>query len=181
MTTETTSQADVARELARQWDAGWVARDARALSELFTENGVWADPNLARPATGRDGVRRMCESLLQAFPDLQIRQEEIFIDIDHPERVASRWRFSGTFRNTYDAGGHASFALAPTGDRLEFTGVGTMTVRDGKVAHLDQFVDYITFQRQIGMLPKAGSPIERMIGRLQALGAKRRLRKNGGT
>lgn len=179
MTTETTSQADVARELARQWDAGWAARDARALAELFTENGTWADPNLARPATGRQSVQRMCESLLSAFPDLEIHQEEIFIDIDRPERLASRWSFRGTFRNTYDAGGHAAFPLAPTGDRIEFNGVGTMTVRDGKVEHLDQFVDYVTFQRQIGMLPKPGSPLERVIGRLQALGAKRRLRKNG--
>ena len=53
-----------------------------------------------------------------------------------------------------------------------------MTLKDGEVTEIVQYADETTFQRQIGMLPPPGSRMEKFLGRLQALGASRRRRKN---
>lgn len=41
--------------------------------------------------------------------------------------------------------GHAGFPVAGTGDRVNFTGVAAMSLRDGKVIRVRQYVDYTTF------------------------------------
>jgi steroid delta-isomerase-like uncharacterized protein len=174
----TTSTAELARRLAQEWDAAWAARDAEALAGMFTEEGTWEDPLLSRPISGRGELRRYFEGLLRAFPDLEVHQEKVFVDVDDDARVGTQWVIRGTLRDTFDAAGYAGFPIAPTGDRVDFTGQCTMTLREDRVAHVRQYVDYTTFQRQIGMLPPAGSRGERFLGRLQALGAKRRLKKN---
>jgi hypothetical protein len=69
--------------------------------------------------------------------------------------------------------------LAPTGDRVEMRGMAMLEMRDGLGVHVRQYPDLIAFQRQIGALPPAGSRAERLLGRLQALGAGRRRKRNG--
>jgi hypothetical protein len=80
---------------------------------------------------------------------------------------------SGTF-----SGDSGTLPAAPTGDRIDFTGVAIASFGSGGVRHLRQWQDVVTFQRQIGALPAAGSRGEKMLLRLQALGAKRRVKRN---
>ena len=61
-----------------------------------------------------------------------------------------------------------------------FTGVALAALRDGNIESLREYMDDVTLQRQIGVMPPVGSRAERFLARLQALGARRRLKKNGG-
>lgn len=170
------TQLELVRELMGRWDAAWAARDPEALVDVFTEDGTWEDPTLSAPVVGHADLRRFFEAMLHAIPDIEVHQEEIYLHGDDGSRAAARWVIRGAFREALEVPG--SMPIAPTGDRVDFTGVALAELRDGKVQGVRQYVDYITFQRQIGMLPASGSRGERLLGRLQALGAKRRARRN---
>jgi steroid delta-isomerase-like uncharacterized protein len=175
--TETRDAA--ARALIAEWDGAWAARDADALAACMTEDATWADPLLTRPLRGRAEVRAYCAAMLRSLPDIEVRQEELLLDADHDDATATRWSVRGTFRQDFDGGGFASMPTAATGDRVDFGGVALMTMRDGRIASLRQYTDYVTFQRQIGALPPQGSRGERALAALQRLGAARRRRRNG--
>jgi steroid delta-isomerase-like uncharacterized protein len=158
--------------LLRDWDAAWEARDTDALAGMYTEDAVWEDPTLPAPIRGRAALKHYFAELIRAIPDLSIKQERIFTD---PERgaMASQWRLTGTLTNRSEM-----LTVAPTGDRVDMTGVAVATLEGDKVRHLVQYQDVMTFQRQIGAIPPPGSRGERVLMGLQALGAKRRMRKN---
>ena len=64
------------------------------------------------------------------------------------DRVAVRWRATGTFAGDADYQG-----IAPTGGRVELPASTCSRVRDGLIARNDAFTDGLGFARQIGMLP----------------------------
>ena len=74
-----------------------------------------------------------------------------------------------------------SMHMAPTGDRIEVRGVAIVTLADGLGRHVRQYGDSVTLQRQIGSLPEPGSRGEKVMAGLQALGARRRRRRNTAT
>ena len=76
------------------------------------------------------------------------------------EKVAVRWRMTGTFD------GDAKFEGAvATGARIDITGCDVLTVRDGKIQRNDAYMNGAQMARQLGVLPPQGSAQERaMIG-----------------
>ena len=172
------SAADVAKNLLAEWDAGWVARDPDALADVFTEDGSWEDPSLIRPIQGRPELRGYFAAMMRAIPDIEVRQEEVLLNADDDSRMGSRWVIRGTFSENLESPQHMGFPLVATGDRVEFTGVALAILREGRVERIRQYVDMVSFQRQIGMLPPVGSRGERFLGRLQAFGARRRRKRN---
>ena len=180
MATSTTSATNAERflESARVWDAGWSARDVDQLLSNYADDVVWEDPSFARPIRGKAELRRFLEAMLRAFPDIEIRQEHLFRPYDGDEVFASQWVLRGTFRDRLELPGVTTMPLAPTGDRVEMRGMALLHSRDGLGYRVQQFPDYMAFQRQIGALPPQGSRGEKLLGRLQALGARRRLKRN---
>ncbi|GAC1319335.1 MAG: hypothetical protein NVSMB25_09940 [Thermoleophilaceae bacterium] len=169
----TTPAARSFAELAREWDAAWAAHDVERMLALSTPDAVWEDSTLPKPARGHDELRELYQGFFRAFPnDLVIKQEELYSDESGREH-ASRWSLSGTFL------GEAPTGLQPTGDHISVQGVALVsTNEEGLTTRVRQFQDVVAFQRQIGAAPQPGSRAEKVMLRLQALGAKRRLRKN---
>jgi hypothetical protein len=64
--------------------------------------------------------------------------------------------------------------FAPTGRRVEFEGVDFHEYPDGRVCRLRIVFDMMDIGRQIGTLPKAGSPVEKAAAAAQRLGMKLR-------
>jgi len=181
-TTETAAQAQQFADNARIWDTAWVDRDFDSMLSIYSDDVQWQDAMLPRPLRGKSELRAYFDAMLRAFPDIEIAQEQLFSPSEgNPSEHASRWRLRGTFRGAFEVPGISATAVAPTGDRVDFTGFANITVdEDGRAKHVRQYVDETTFQRQIGMMPPAGSRSERFLMRLQALGARRRLKRNGG-
>jgi|SRR5947209_3513742 len=178
----TTDTAAQFKRDAEEWDAAWAVRDFDRILSIYADDVEWEDPQIPRPLRGKVELRAYFEAMLRAFPDIEIGQEQLFSPLGGDgETFASRWRLRGTFRGAFELPGIASMRIAPTGDRVDFTGVAVVTVDDqGRGIHVRQYGDDSTFQRQIGMLPPEGSFGERVLMRLQALGARRRLKRNGG-
>ena len=158
--------------LAGEWDQAWAARDIDRLVALYTPDAVWADPTLVAPVSGHAALRTYFAGLIAAIPDISIRQEVVFAE-DGATSCASQWRATGTF-----TGQLPNTALSPTGDHIEYTGVAIITLRDGKVSHVQQYPDVVSLQRQIGAIPPEGSRAERVLMRLQAISARRRMKRN---
>ena len=100
-----------------------------------------------REIGGREGVTDFLQLLLEAVPDLQIREEELIATGD---RAALRVTLTGTHRGAFQG-------VAPTGNRVEISGTHTYRFQDGLFAETWQLWDVATFLRQIGVVSRGPS------------------------
>jgi steroid delta-isomerase-like uncharacterized protein len=159
-------------ELASEWDEAIAARDVDRLMALYTPDAVWEDPSLDTPLRGHAELRAYFSGIIAAIPDLSIKQEVVFAE-DGATQSASQWRATGTV-----SGRLPNSPLSPTGDHVDYTGMASITLQDGKVSYVRQYPDVVALQRQIGLMPAQGSRGERMMMRLQAMSARRRMKRN---
>ena len=171
MATSTMSRQEIV-DLAAEWDSAWADRDVERLLALYTPDAVWEDPSYDGPVVGHANLRSYFTGIMAAIPDISIKQEVVFAE-DGATQCATQWRASGTV-----TGAIPNSQLSPTGDRVEYTGVAIITISDGKCSHVRQYPDVMTLQRQMGIMPAQGSRGERWMMRLQAMSAKRRMKKN---
>jgi predicted ester cyclase len=100
-----------------------------------------------------DGIRDYFATLFAAVPDWRFEVLDLIADGD---KVAVRWRTSGTFSGTRDVLG-----FAPNGRPIELEGADVFTVADGKIVANHAYTNGLVFARQIGALPRSGSAQER--------------------
>jgi glyoxylase-like metal-dependent hydrolase (beta-lactamase superfamily II)/ketosteroid isomerase-like protein len=113
-------------------------------------------------AEGPAGVRALFAELFGAIPDLAIEVDSIVAEGD---RAAVRWHAGGIFA------GESSFqGIAPTGGRIELTGLDLLEVRDGLIVHNEAFSDGLGLARRLGLLPPQGSKAD--AGMLRAFNAR---------
>ena len=97
---------------------------------------------------GKPAVRAFFEELFAAVPDLTLTPVRIVADGQH---ATVQWRITGTFTGAPFQGVHA------TGRRVELQGADVMHLVDGLLVDNTIYYDGLSFARQIGMLPAAGS------------------------
>lgn len=130
--------------------------DVKALAQRFNDevfnkgNVSFVDevcaPNFrAMDALGgtfdREGLKQLARGYRAAFPDLQIRTEEVIAEGD---AVVVRWRGTGTHRGEL-------MGIPPTGKELKVTGLDLFRFSGGKaVEHISQWDVYGMF-KQLGM------------------------------
>ena len=155
--------ADAARDVVTRYFDALGRRDLDAAAACWAPDGVDHIVGQA-DAQGPDGVRAYFGELFAAVPDFALVVETTIAEGD---RAAVRWNATGTFA------GDASYqGIAPTGGRIEISGLDLLEVRDGLIVHNDAFPDGMGFARQIGMLPPQGSTAEQRV--LRAFNAKTR-------
>lgn len=103
---------------------------------------------------GRQAVRAFFEELFSALPDGTPTPERILAD---GEYATVQWRIAGTFTGGPFQGVHA------TGRHLELRGVDVMHIVDGRLLDNTIYYDGLSFARQIGLLPSAGSRGDRAL------------------
>jgi steroid delta-isomerase-like uncharacterized protein len=148
------SSADVAR---RYFEA-LAARDVESAVALWAPGGIERVVG-QRELTAPTGVRGFQNELFGAFPDLHWEVLDVVPSNGHSDgggKVAVRWRATGTF-----AGPGAFQGFMANGAHLEMEGCNVLTVNaEGKLEHLDAYLDSADVARQLGVLPPAGSPAE---------------------
>jgi steroid delta-isomerase-like uncharacterized protein len=98
--------------------------------------------------SGKPAVRGFFEDLFVAVPDFTLTTERILADGEH---ATVQWRITGTFSGGPFLGVHA------TGRQIELRGIDVMHIVDGLLVDNTIYYDMLSFARQIGMLPSAGS------------------------
>jgi steroid delta-isomerase-like uncharacterized protein len=132
------------QDLATQYSKAWGDHDPDAITALHTDDSVFHLHGDLAPAVGRDAIRSLVGELFALAPDLRFDARTLTLT---EERFVVEYSMSGT------AAG-APFAC---------DGADVITVRDGKVARKDTYLDFAAYLRQAGPLPASfasGSPID---------------------
>jgi len=120
------------QELALQYSRAWADHDPDAIVSMHTEDSVFHMHDVAEPACGRDAVRDAIAGVLEQSPDLHFEPIRVMFGADH---FVSEYRMSGTAH----------------GKPFACDGVDVFTLRDGLIARKNSYVDWLAYQRQVGM------------------------------
>ena len=161
MTTRTQTPAETAKAI---FDAIG-HHDLDAAFALVAEDAVDDFVAIGR-FEGRTAIRGFFDELLTAFPDFDMVVERIVAD---EASAAVQWHASGRF-----VGGPFQ-GVEPTGREVAVRGVDVMEIDGGLVRHNTIYYDGAAFARQVGMLPKAGTGMDRAV--LSVFNATTKLRK----
>jgi steroid delta-isomerase-like uncharacterized protein len=124
----------------------------------------------------RDEVVAWFHGFFDAVPDLHMDVEDVAVAGEPGrERVAVRWRVTGTFS------GAPYLGIEPTDRPVSLSGMDLIDIEDGRVAGNNVYYDQLSFARQIGMLPSEGSLADRLMTAAFNLLTKARARTSART
>jgi glyoxylase-like metal-dependent hydrolase (beta-lactamase superfamily II)/ketosteroid isomerase-like protein len=149
--------------VAKAYFAAVTARDVDAMVACWAPGGrehIRGQVDTTAP----EGVRAYFTELFAAIPDFTFT---VVSTTSGKDRAVVRWRATGTFTGADLAG------LVATGASLDIEGIDELTVRDGLIVENNAFTDGMTFARQLGVLPPAGSKADTRM--LAAFNAKTKL------
>jgi predicted ester cyclase len=129
----------------RLYEEGLNRRDAAAAAAFYADDAK----NHGRPV-GREGMRKVFESLFSLFPDFHYRIEEATAEDD---RVVCKVTMTGTHLGQPtlpEVFGGMLKGVAPTGKRVEVLQFHSFRVRDGLVA------EHAAVRDDLGMLLQLG-------------------------
>lgn len=126
-------------------------KDLDTLSEFHTDETV-DDFVVIGEIRGKTSIRRFFDELFAAFPDFALTADRIVGD---RSTAVVQWHATGTF-----SGGKYQ-GIEPTGKRVETRGVDVMEITDGRVVRDTIYYDGASFARQIGILPRSGSGVDK--------------------
>jgi steroid delta-isomerase-like uncharacterized protein len=158
-------------DFAKRWEAAWNSHEHARLLDLMTDDIVYDDSVWPTTMRGHGDVHGFLDYVWRAFPDLRFEMVDGPYIVPGQPKAAFYWKGSGTHTGSLDPPG-----FAPTGNRIEFEGADFHEYREGRVCRLRIVFDMMDVGRQIGTVPKAGSPVEKAGAAAQRLGMKLRER-----
>ena len=127
--------------LHRWFDEVWNQKRTDTIDELMSEDTI--HHGLAGPdgveVTGLAAFKDFHSKFLAAFPDLHIEVGDVISDGD---KMAVRCTVTGTHSGE-------GLGFAPTNQRVEFTGSGICTYRDGKFVEVWNEFDFMKMHTQM--------------------------------
>ncbi len=123
-------------EFAKEYSGAWAAHDPEAIAVMHTDDSVFHLHDVSAPATGRASVRDLIATLFAVVPDLRFEPKRLHFGSDH---FVTEYVMSGTAEGK-------PFAIA---------GADVLTMRDGLVGRKDTYLDWLSYQRQVGVDPVA--------------------------
>jgi steroid delta-isomerase-like uncharacterized protein len=114
------------REIVRRYLEQVVNKvDRAAAEELVAADLVFASPYTPAPTHDRESFLGMLEAVHAALPDFKLVDHALIAEGD---LVAGRWTVYGTHQGQLGP-------FAPTGKRLEISGISIYQIVDGKIVH----------------------------------------------
>ena len=139
MTTQpSTPQSNV--ELVRKAFSALGRKDVDAVVKLMPSDFIINIAGMPYQKRGAGTWRKHAEILFSAFPDIQIKIEDIFSGDD---KVAVRVRFTGTHAGEF-------LGIQPTGKKIGYESNELYRIADGKIAEEWICSDMLTLMSQIG-------------------------------
>src|SRR5919108_1000510 len=122
----------------------WNARDLDAALDLGADDIHITRMTSGQTLTGREGFRRFMEAFATAFPDMK---KEVANEIVSGDQVVMEFRLRGRHRGSLlgPAG-----EIPATGRAVDIRAVEILTIRNGKVAVIRNYMDMATLMKQLG-------------------------------
>ena len=150
-------------------EEGFSRGNLAVVDEVSVDTFVNHDPSDGGDFVGRAGAKQQIQTFRNAFPDLELRIDDIF---EADDKVVVRWTAHGTHTGEL-------MGLAPTGARTTTTGITIDRFEDGKIVESWSNWDTLGLMRQLGAAPERGSIGEKVGLQLQRLAARRQRAKAG--
>jgi steroid delta-isomerase-like uncharacterized protein len=115
-----------------------------AAEEIYAADYVGHDPSNPEDVRGLEAAKRAASDYRQAFPDLRVTVEDLIAEGDG---VAARLRFRGTHLGELDG-------IAPTGRRVDCTGIVVSRIEEGKIAEDWANFDDLGMMQQLRVIPE---------------------------
>lgn len=128
-------------ETAVAWIRFWQGESLEGFEAVHSADFI--DHSSAGRAPDRAGLRRGIEDLYRAFPDFHATIETVVVD-EARGRVAIRWSAIGHMRGVF-------LGAAPSGQRVAFSGIEIIGVRDGQITERWGAWDEAAIREQIGL------------------------------
>jgi steroid delta-isomerase-like uncharacterized protein len=180
-TTNTATESKTTRVLDRDFVDAWAVRystawqrhDVEAILDLCHENVSWEDPALPEPLTGRSEVRGFLDASFAAFPDFAAHVTGTHLIAPDAPRVVSPFEIEGTM-----LGDWKQFGFAATGAHFRIAGWDEWVFGGERLVQVTTCYDALGVARQLGLLPEAGTRMERQMARIQHIQAWFQRRRN---
>jgi steroid delta-isomerase-like uncharacterized protein len=117
--------------------------DLELADEIYATDYVGHDPSNPEEVRGLQAAKQAAADYRRAFPDLRVTVEELIAEED---KVAARLRVRGTHLGDLNG-------IAPTGRRVDFTGIVMSRVEGGRIAEDWANFDDLGMMRQLGVIP----------------------------
>jgi steroid delta-isomerase-like uncharacterized protein len=124
----------------------------REMEEIFQKGNldvaeeIYAPDYVAYEPTGEirgvEGAKQFALTYREAFPDMQVTQEDQIVDGD---KVVTRFTFRGTHQGELEG-------IAPTGNQVEVTGITIQRISEGKIAEEWLNYDALGLMQQLGAM-----------------------------
>lgn len=132
-------------EILHRWfEEVWNRRNVTVIDELMSEeclsHGLMDDKGNVR--RGPEGFRLLFHAFTGAYPDMNVTIEET---VTQEDKVVVRCVVRGTHTGS-------GIGVAPTGNKVEFTGLCIARIADGKIIESWNQYDFMKMYGQLGVL-----------------------------
>lgn len=124
-----------------EWETIWVKRDAVGLARMYSSECSVTSPIFGE-IKGRTAVEESNRRLFVAFPDWDLRTEELIIDGD---RVVQVFKVTATHAGEF-------MGLPGTGRKAQIHGARIMRVDNGLITQELRLYDFTLLLMQVGVL-----------------------------
>lgn len=131
--------------IRRYYNDLWNKWDLAVADELIASDIVFRG-SLAVTVQGLDGFKQYVNMVRAAFPDFHNTIEELIAEGD---KVVARLAYTGTHKGEL-------FGMAPTGQRVTYSGIAIFRIAEGKVADGWVMGDTLGLMKQLGAFPTPG-------------------------
>lgn len=146
-TATSASGTEAQRQLVRRMvDEVWNQKKPEMVDDYITRDYLRHSPS--GELRGAAGFRKDYDTYVGAFPDCQLRLDELICEGD---RVFARWTAMGTHKGKL-------MGVAPSGQRVSVQGSSLFRIQGGRVAEEYAVWDTLGLMRQIGAAVEAPAP-----------------------
>lgn len=151
----------------------WNAHDVEGIVALYTGDVVYFDPGRPRVMHGHAEVQGFLRGVFAALPDFAVTPAGPICVAPATPHALAAYTFSGTM-----LGDWPDLGLAATGGRMSGAGVSNWTFRGELVCAYSTYYDTLGVVRQLGVLPRSDSALDRAMRPVQHLQARAQRRLN---
>ena len=131
--------------LIRTLQASWHGKsDAAAFAACFTSDGVFEDVTYKIHIEGHDALLAHARRMHKYTHDLEL--DILHVDATEATGVCE-WQFTHAFKGNFDG-------VDCTGRPVNIHGLSLYKFRDGKIAHAQDFWNYMEIVRSMEVIPK---------------------------
>ena len=139
MSTETNKA--IVRRIGKQL---WNEQRRELFEEFYVENVVHhGTPSGPRLGPGVEGIKTAYDRLLNAFPDIQITNDDVIAEAD---KVVVRWTLRGTHKGELGD-------IPPTGKQVTQSGMSIFRLDNARIVEVWVVADNMSLMKQLGVIP----------------------------